>query len=171
MGNPVSNRENERIIPVGMGECVVSHNPHTLLCPSIGSCVALMMYDKKKRIGGMAHIMLPESVGDNQETNREKFADTAPYVLLDKMEFAGCEKKDIVAKIAGGAHVFGILKGEDKKKTIGYKNVKKVKEKLKELKIPLVGEDTGGDHGRRIEFDLETGKVRVRAIGKKDIVI
>ena len=50
-------------IEVGMGEGAVAVDPQVLSSPGIGSCVAVALYDSERRIGGMAHVMLPDSAG------------------------------------------------------------------------------------------------------------
>ncbi len=52
--------QNKRIL-VGMGEFAVSHNPHTLSCIGLGSCIGVALYDRISHMGGLAHIMLPDS--------------------------------------------------------------------------------------------------------------
>lgn len=150
-------------IHVGMADMEVSKSPDILASLGIGSCVAVTLYDPYNKIGGFAHIMLPDITVVKNKTNRKKFANTACEDLLAKMLEAGAKRNLIKAKIVGGAHMFGFAKSSilfD----IGKRNVDKVKEVLNELNIRILAEDTGGDHGRSVFFDLETGKIRVRSV-------
>jgi len=91
------------------------------------------------------------------------YADTAIVALLKEMMNMGASLRNIVAKIAGGAKMFA--DGEHYEKSIGGKNVKSIKQLLKKKKIPIVGEDTGGSHGRNVDFYLDSGRVIISTIG------
>ncbi len=97
------------------------------------------------------------------------YTDTAIAALLAEMTRQGASLRDIAAKIAGGAKMFA--DGEHYEASIGGRNVKSVKQLLKKEKIPILGEDTGGDYGRNVDFHLDSGRVVVSTIGgmKKEI--
>ena len=160
--------ENE--IHVGMADLKIAKAPAVLTSLGIGSCVGVIMYYARGKIGGLAHIMLPDIESVKNKSNRAKFANTAIPDLVEKLEKLGADRRFIKAKIMGGAHMFGFAK-TNKVFNIGARNVEKVKEVLKALKIRLVAEDVGGSYGRSLYFYLETGEVRVRTIahGEKTI--
>lgn len=155
---------------VGMADMKVAKAPAILTSLGIGSCVGVILYYARAKIGGLAHIMLPDIELVKNKTNRAKFANTAIPDLLEKLEKLGADKRFIKVKIMGGAHMFGFAK-TNKVFNIGARNVEKVKEVLKSLRLRLVAEDVGGSYGRSIYFNLETGEVRVRTIahGEKTI--
>ena len=99
-----------------------------------------------------------------------KFANTAIPDLVEELEKLGAEKRFLKAKIMGGAHMFGFAK-TNKVFNIGARNVEKVKEVLKTLKLRLVAEDVGGSYGRSLYFYLETGDVRVRTIAHGEKIL
>jgi chemotaxis protein CheD len=70
-----------------------------------------------------------------------------------------------VAKIAGGASMFQF---QDKKLNmdIGSRNISAVRAALKELGIPILAEDTGGNIGRTMILDLESNTVSIVTMGK-----
>ena len=150
-------------IHVGMADLKIAKAPAVLTSLGIGSCVGIILYYPRLKIGGLAHIMLPDIESVKNRTNRAKFANTAIPDLLEKLEKLGAERRFVKAKIMGGAHMFGFAK-TNKSFNIGARNVEKVKEVLKSLKLRLVAEDVGGSYGRSIYFYLETGEVRVRTI-------
>ncbi|MDR1029127.1 MAG: chemotaxis protein CheD [Clostridiales Family XIII bacterium] len=154
-------------IVIGISDQRTSRSPNTLVTYALGSCVGVSLYDADTNIGGMAHIMLPQSVPgrDALEIDRKKFADTAIIDLLGRMVRQGANRGRIVAKIAGGANMFGIVDGNGFG-DIGRRNVISVKDILSGLDIPIVAEDTGENFGRTIFFELDTGKVKVRSLGK-----
>ncbi len=153
---------------VGISDCVVARNPDVLATYALGSCVGICLYDNKLRIGGLSHIMLPDSGQFSQhETNRMKFADTAIADLVGEMRKLGSDPRNITAKIAGGAKMFQIQSGSPLG-SIGDRNVDSVKRILSSLRIPLLAEDTRKDYGRTVFFDLNTGVMKVRALGRNE---
>jgi chemotaxis protein CheD len=146
------------IIDVGVAELKVTHNPHILVSHSLGSCVGVTLYDPLLKIGGLAHIMLPDSSQIKRPGKPAKFADEAIERMLGEMIEMGAKERRIIAKIAGGACMFSI----NGNGTMGERNVGAIKEKLKEKKIRLVAEDTGGTHGRSLAFDLASGTLIVK---------
>lgn len=146
----------------GIGEMKIAHNPGLLIVMGIGSCIALALYDRYVKVGGIAHIMLPDSRNSRITKNSCcKFADVAVPVLLEEMERHKAEKKQIVAKIAGGASMFSVMDTLQ----IGEKNAAVVKEALKEEGIKLVAEDVGGNYARSVILDTRTGEFTVKAKG------
>ncbi|AOY77294.1 chemotaxis protein CheD [Clostridium formicaceticum] len=154
----------QKTIKVGMADLKITKFPEVLTTLGLGSCVGIALYDLKVQIIGLAHIMLPNSNQIKNNNNKAKFADTAINILLEEMIKAGGNKSRTVAKIAGGAQMFSFGGNSDVMK-IGYRNVVATKEVLQDLKIPLLAEDTGGNHGRTIEVYGDTGKLLVKTIG------
>lgn len=155
------------LINVGIADLKISSSPN-ILRTILGSCVGICIYDVKIRIGGMGHIMLPSAKKDGG--NIKKYSETAiPFLIKELME-AGSLKRNLKAKIAGGATMFknveSSLMGE-----IGKNNIRSVKEVLALNNIELVAEDVGADYGRTIDFYLETGELRIKTIGRDIIII
>lgn len=151
-------------VVVGIGEWSILKLNGVLVCLGLGSCVGIALYDANKKIGGLVHILLPASQNSNN-SNPTKFADTGIPFLLDEMVRLGADKQSIVAKIAGGSQMFSI-KGREDKINIGARNVEITKDTLRKLGIPILGEDTGGNFGRTMEFFVSNGIVKVKAIGR-----
>ena len=160
------------LVNVGVAEYYVTHNSHVLACFGLGSCVGVALYDGRKKIGGLAHIMLPNSKAITKRGNPGKYADTAIQNMVEKMEKLGSKRRDMRAKAVGGACMFSIpgainprnVPGPALGMQIGDRNVEAVKVVLKELGIPLMAEDTGGGHGRTMRFDISNGTVTVNSI-------
>lgn len=153
-------------INVGVGELAINKAPAILETRGLGSCVGVTFYDEKNKIGALAHVMLP-SYMNSKETNTSekvkfKYADYALPYILNKMIFMGSNKKDIVAKIVGGASMF---KRKSNILNIGEQNVSAVKEFLSENNLRLKHEEIGGEMGRSIFFDLSNGKILMRIYG------
>ena len=120
---------------VGMSEYKAAKAPALLISLGLGSCVGIALYDDRRKIGGLAHVMLPDSrLAGQKSFNPGKFADTAIDILIEDMVKLGVERNKIVAKIAGGAQMFQI-KSENNIMQIGKRNVEAVKIKLQQLNI------------------------------------
>lgn len=153
-----------KIIKVGMADLNISKSPDLLTTLGLGSCVGICLYDKIGRIAGLAHIMLPSSKEIKNNSNKAKFADSGIDELISLMGKEGANKDNLTAKIAGGSQMFN-FNSENAMLRIGERNVNATKEKLKELNIRIIAEDTGGNFGRTIIFDSEDGSLNIRTIG------
>ncbi|MDP4145967.1 MAG: chemotaxis protein CheD [Bacillota bacterium] len=156
--------EEVKEIRVGIADLNITVSPNKLITVGLGSCVGIALYDREKRIGGLAHIMLPDSTQFTKVNNSNKFADLAIPVLIQEMEKWGANVKRLNAKIAGGASMFNF---SDKNMTmdIGNRNSIAVKIALKSFSIPILGEDVGGSKGRTMIFDTSSGSVQIRTVG------
>jgi chemotaxis protein CheD len=152
------------LIKVGMADLNTVNSPGILTTLGLGSCVGICLYDTSTRISGMVHIMLPSSVQIKNNSNQAKFADTGIVKLLEDMIKMGAKRNRIVSKIAGGAQMFNFNDTSDMMR-IGARNVTATKETLKQLNIPIMAEDTGGNYGRTIELYSETGMLLIKTIG------
>jgi chemotaxis protein CheD len=154
-----------QVYNVKLAECKTVGGRHTL-STSLGSCVAVCLYDKSHKIGGMAHVMLPDSSSALTSATFKpgRYADTAIKTLIDGMVEKGSDKRHIVAKIAGGARMLN----HNGMASVGDKNVIAVREVLKREGIRLLGEDVNGAFGRKIEFYTDSGMISVIKIMKKD---
>lgn len=152
------------VVKVGMADLKVIKAPGILTTLGLGSCVGITLYDKRSKVAGLAHIMLPSSKEIKNNSNKAKFADTGIELLLEKMISIGADRVFLVSKIAGGSQMFSFNSKSNILK-IGERNIIATKEKLKELKIPIVSEDTGGNYGRTIELNAEDGSLLVKTIG------
>ncbi|NTV49660.1 MAG: chemotaxis protein CheD [Geobacteraceae bacterium] len=122
----------------------------------LGSCVAVCLWDKVVRRGGMNHMMLPFWNGEGLAT--PKYGNIAMEKLLGKVLSIGCHREHLVAKIFGGANVSGT--GLEVF-MIGDRNVTLALQMLEEFRIPVVAKDVGGRVGRKIIMNSETGVILV----------
>jgi len=152
------------VIKVGMADLNVVKDPHILTTLGLGSCVGIALYDSVTKVGGLAHIMLPDSKQIKNNSNLAKFADTGIVKLIEDMVRIGARGNRLVAKIAGGAHMFE-FKNMDDMMRIGTRNIAAVTQILEELTIPILASDTGSNYGRTIELHTRTGILLVRTIG------
>ena len=158
------------LIKVGMADLKVCVSPDSVTTLGLGSCVGIAIRDTVTKIGGLAHVMLPDSTAIRNNTNVYKFADTGIEELVKQMEQAGAKRSRMVAKIAGGAQMFAFQNNSDLVR-VGERNVEASKKKLKELGINILAEDTGESYGRTVIFYPENGDFIIRAVGKEEKVI
>ncbi len=154
----------DNLIKVGMADLNVAHLTGVLKTTGLGSCVGVTLFDATARVAGMAHVMLPTSeIAREGKLNIAKYADTAIPELIRLMEDLGAQVKRMVAKMAGGAQMFSFASQSDTMR-IGPRNVESCKEMLSRYQIPINAEDTGGNYGRTIEFDCESGMLMIRSV-------
>ena len=152
-------------IKVGMADLKVCVSPDAVTTLGLGSCVGIAIRDPVTKIGGLVHVMLPDSTQIKNNSNIPKFADTGIKELVRQMVAKGAKQSRMVAKIAGGAQMFA-FQNKSEMVRIGERNVEATKKKLAEMKIPILAEDTGNSYGRTVVFYPETGDFIIRAVGK-----
>ena len=153
------------VIKVGMADLNVCQNPDIITTLGLGSCIGIALYDPVTKIGGLAHIMLPDSTKMRNNSNIATFADTGIEELLKREIKEGASKTRLVEKIAGGAKMFEVS-GLSDIGNVGLRNAEASKAKLKELGIRLVAEDTGLNYGRTVELHCDTGEYYIKSVGK-----
>ncbi len=158
------------VIKVGMADLNICVSPDSITTLGLGSCVGIAIRDPVTKIGGLAHIMLPDSTAIRNNSNIPKFADTGIEELVNQIVARGANRSRLVAKIAGGAQMFAFQSKSDMVR-VGDRNVEASKKKLQELKIPILAEDTGENFGRTVIFYPETGDFVIRAVGKPEKTI
>ena len=158
------------VIKVGMADLNVCKAPDVITTLGLGSCIGLVLYDPVTKVGGMGHYMLPDSTKIRQNQNKLKFADTGIQALVEELEKQGLSRKNMIAKIAGGAKMFQ-FSSDTAMGNIGEKNVEAVREVLKQYGIKIVSEDVGLNYGRTIVFDPVTKDLTVVTAGKQTHII
>lgn len=154
----------QSVINIGISDLNVASPPGVLATYALGSCVGICLHDKTHNIGGLAHIMLPDSrESSNAAENLRRYADTGLAELIDTMKRKGASVSCMTAKIAGGAQMF---QTQLKTFNIGERNVAAVKKLLADYRIRLIAEDTGSNYGRTVFFDVATGVMQVKSVNK-----
>jgi chemotaxis protein CheD len=154
---------------VKVADFAVSRGEGIISTIGLGSCVAITIYDRQTRVGGMAHVLLPSEGLSRDKDNRAKFPATAVPLLVDEMRKLGA-RGPFTAKIAGGASMFGALLPSGGI-NMGERNVLSSRQALSDAGIPLAAQDVGGDYGRSVYFHLDDGRVLVRSLKSGDRAI
>ncbi len=130
----------------------------TMVTTVLGSCVSVTLWDKDRRIGGLNHFVLPRG------GTSSRYGDTAMLELLEGVLELGAHLRSLEAKVFGGAAVLPVG-GEG---TVGTANVAFALGELARRGIPVAGRHTGGERGRVLMFNTETGEAFVRWLAEHE---
>jgi chemotaxis protein CheD len=142
---------------VGIGDILVSSGDEELKTYALGSCVALVVWDRAIQAGGMIHIALPEGQ-INPDKARDKpgyFADTGLPVLFNELKKIGANRRNCWVKLIGGASILD----ENNTFDIGRRNALAVKKYLWKLGLALTAEEVGGTISRTVSLALPQGEL------------
>jgi len=131
----------------------VSDEPIALVT-LLGSCVAACVWDPLLRIGGMNHFMLPDGDG-----TCARYGANAMELLINDLLKRGARRSRLQAKAFGGGNV---LRGFAD--PVGSRNARFIVEYLAAERIPLLAQDLGDIHPRKIAFFPQTGRALVRRL-------
>ncbi|MDD2698414.1 MAG: chemotaxis protein CheD [Arcobacteraceae bacterium] len=139
------------------GQLHVAARP-TYIHTVLGSCVAVCLYDSKSGISGMNHYLLP--LWNNDGLQSPKYGNIAIPKLIDAMEAVGCERRNIIAKVFGGASP-NDMRHTNENMMIGKRNFQIAVDILAQYNIKMVANDIGGIRGRKIVMDSVSGKIQL----------
>lgn len=129
----------EKAIEVFQGEYAVSKPSHNRYLQSSGAgpCVIITLYDKKNKIGLLAHLDAAVDIYNSMD------------LILQKLKEKGADASNLEARIIGG------------QRSQSEKIVYEIKDRLNESNIKIVETDVLADPqtSKDILFDLETGEV------------
>jgi chemotaxis protein CheD len=151
-------------ISVGISDCQVTTDSEVVLVTyALGSCIAVSAFDPVTKVGGLLHIMLPDSSLDTERgrDNPYMYADTAIPLMLSELTRRGASKQRLVIRLAGGAQVLddnGIF-------NIGTKNHVSTRRALSKAGVFVRAEAIGGSVSRTVWLEIATGRFLVREGG------
>jgi chemotaxis protein CheD len=151
-----------KLVTVDIADLQVSADPDAVLVTyALGSCIAVILYDPGRRVGGMIHYMLPLSScsPEKAKSRPAMFADTGIPLLFHSMYALGCNKRDLVVKVVGG----GAPLDDNGVFEIGPRNHTMVRKMLWKAGVAIAAEDTGGKLSRTPKLYVDTGRVTIRS--------
>jgi chemotaxis protein CheD len=155
----------EHRLVVGVAELVVSNNPSvTLATYSLGSCLGISIYDPLTRVGGLIHIMLPDSSISQEKARAQPamFLDTGLPKLFQSAYQMRLDKHRAVICVAGGAQIM-----DDKNLfNIGQRNYAALAALLQQHGLRKGAEECGGMVNRTMYLKIATGEVRLKVSGQ-----
>ncbi len=155
---------------VGIADLAVAAGEGTLCTLGLGSCVAIVLYDAVVRVGGLAHVLLPEPAMSRLHDNPARFPETAVPALVARMRELGADPARMTARLVGGASMFSSLLPRGAP-TIGGRNVDASRQALQRAGITIAGEDVGMEHGRSVYLHIADGQVEVRSLARGSRVL
>jgi chemotaxis protein CheD len=143
---------------------LVVNREDTLVRTVLGNCVAVTIFDRVRRFGGINHFILPRT--QRKERATAQYGNIAVPALLHHLLDLGADRSTIEAQILGGAY-----HPEVRDHDLGRKNVAVARALLDRLRIPVVSEDVGGRRGRKVLFHTgtnETAVIKVDRLRRSD---
>ena len=149
-------------VKVMPGEYFVDDDASLLIMTTLGSCIATCLWDRRARVGGLNHFMLPEGDGDDDEAPEiaGRYGLFAMELLVNELLKRGASRATLDAKGFGGGQVVAVLASQD----IGERNTRFVLDYLQTERIAVVSSDVRGIHARKVCFLPATGKALVRRL-------
>ena len=147
-------------IHVGIGDFAICDRPGDVIKTfALGSCVAIAIHDRVKKLSALMHVALPDS-SINPDKAKEKpayFVDTGLPLLLDLLKEKGVARHSISIKLVGGSAIMD----ETRRFDIGKRNVLAIKKLLWRKRLGTIAEDTGGNISRTVTISVDTGEVLI----------
>jgi chemotaxis protein CheD len=153
---------------IGVADMAISNNAdETLITYSLGSCIAVVLYDPVVRVGGLLHLMLPEASMDLEKAKKKPamFADSGIPLLFKQSYQLGATKKNAIVKITGGSQIMD----EDGVFNIGKRNHLAVRKIFWRNNVIIAAEHIGGNVNRTVRLEMGTGRVLVKVSGFGEI--
>ncbi|PCJ63374.1 MAG: chemotaxis protein CheD [Planctomycetota bacterium] len=149
-----------KFVNIGIGEYAVTNDAEMeLRTYALGSCVALIIFDARSKVAGLAHLALPDSKLGTEDHNKLPcyYVDTGVKHLVNEVIESGGNpnKKLLTVKLVGGISPM--------KSAIGKRNVLKVRQVLWQLGMGCHAEDVGGDTIRTVFFNMENLALKVKS--------
>jgi chemotaxis protein CheD len=157
------------IISIGMGEIKISkQRPVTMTCIGLGSCIGFCAYDPLIKVGGMAHMVLPENSRTNGGPGSAKYVNSGIRLMFTELEKLGASRSRLKISLSGGARMFSIP-GLNSTLDVGSRNVDMAEKVLATEGIRSYTAEVGGNQGRTMSLFMDTGRVFVRTTGQGNI--
>ncbi|HYG23616.1 MAG TPA: chemotaxis protein CheD [Verrucomicrobiae bacterium] len=153
-----------KTLVVGVADMAASNDPGAeLVTYSLGSCLGITVYDPAKKIGGLLHVMLPDSAIDPAKgiDMPYMFVDTGVPRMFRAVCNLGAVRDRLIIKVAGGAQ----LLDPQRIFNIGERNNRCLRDLLSRNGYTIHAHDVGGPASRTIRMDMGTGQVSVKSPG------
>ena len=161
MGSPsIASIFAQRVV-IGVGDMAVSNNGQSILSTyALGSCIGVVAYDPATAVGGILHLMLPDSSisPDKAGAQPAMFADTGLPLFFRSLIGLKAERSRLRIFVAGGA---GVLTGSDSFR-IGERNTKATLDFLARNALPALRVVTRGTINRTVHLEIGTGKLTLK---------
>ena len=144
----------KEVIDIGTGAVEVAGAGAILRSNAIGSCIVIAAYDSSKKVGAIAHSMLPGRAPKDAGGKRTRYAADAIDEMINKMTRTGANQCDLEVCLVGAGNV---LKKQDD--TICKDNIESTTELLGKKHIPIRAAALGGTERKGISLDVGSGSI------------
>lgn len=154
------------IVHLQPSQLMVAQDP-TLLVTILGSCVAVCLYDRKRKVGAMCHGLLPKARADIEPGECRRFVDCSIHSMVMKLaEQCGCRPADLEAKLFGGSRMFHTTGqgGAAHLRHVGVENIKSARGVLRQYGMKITVEEVGAEGGYKVYFESHTGRVHCKLL-------
>ncbi len=148
-------------VVIGVGDMAVSNNTEAVMSTyALGSCIGLVGYDPLVKVGGILHLMLPDSNVSPSKAAAQPamFADTGLPQFFRQLASFKTRATRLQLFVAGGANV---ILGHDPFR-IGERNMRATLEFLARNGYVVKQAQVGGSVNRTLHLELATGSVRIK---------
>lgn len=149
------------------GDCFIGVQP-TLVTTVLGSCLGVTLHAPKMGIGTICHAFLPDSSDVKSRQQQEpqicRYVDTALQNMLETMDKVGIPRRELVIKMFGGSGGMAVRNVGNTGFDIGRRNIEMARKLLKFARLDIQVEDVGGNQGRKLMFNTQTGEVWVKKL-------
>lgn len=158
----------DRLLPkiyLRPGELVIADEP-MLVTTVLGSCISVILFSPRRRIGAICHATMPSGPDDNPS----KYADQSVLYMLEEFLLRGIKRQETIVKIFGGSDMFNLKDVASKAKSIGAQNISVAMKTLNQAGYEPMVNDIGGELGRKLVFRTHTGEVFRKWVKKEQLV-
>lgn len=128
----------------------------------LGSCVAIVLWHPRHKVGGMCHYLLAARQKPRNSALSGRYADEAALLLVHEILRTGLPLKEFQAKLIGGAETLGVDTRAMSSHDVAGRNIEAARTLARQLGFNVLAEDLGGYKARLVLFDVENGDVWVR---------
>jgi chemotaxis protein CheD len=156
----------KKTLVVGVADMVASNDASAeIVTYSLGSCLGVTLYDPVRKVGGLLHLMLPDSGIDPVKAVNapHMFVDTGVPRLFQAVANLGGDRTRAIIRVAGGSQFLD----QNRVFNIGQRNYDTFCALLVRNGYTIHARDVGGVSCRTMRFDLSTGTVAIHSPGVK----
>lgn len=149
---------------IGVGDLAVSQEKGTeLITYSLGSCIGVLIHDAAACVGGLLHLMLPDSSLNHERAMRQPavFADTGLPALFKQAYALGAKKGRMRVVVVGGSQVMDSAGHFN----IGKRNYAAVRKIFWRNNVLIDKEDIGGNVNRTVSLEVGSGRIWMKING------
>lgn len=156
----------QEIIYLKAGEMAFAVEPSVVMTV-LGSCLSVTLFHRRSGFAAISHALMPRCPKRGKCNGccgqQAKYVDCMVPWMLRRFNEAGARTKEIELKVFGGADMFtsagtrGVI-------SIGKQNIDAAFEAIEQSGLRVHSRDVGGNRGRKIFFNTETGEVLLKRL-------